>query len=99
MGYAGLKNGKLLDSAEAAGFDVLVTGDKTLQYEQNMHRRKIALVSLSAVNWPVVERHVEAIVAAVDVAVPGSFTRVDVGKFSKPRSRPPRPLPGAARKI
>ena len=99
MGYAGLKNGKLLDTAEAAGFDVLVTGDKTLQYEQNMHGRKIALVSLSAVNWPVVERLVEAIVAAVDVAVPGSFTRVDVGKFSKPRNRPPGPLPGAARKI
>jgi putative NIF3 family GTP cyclohydrolase 1 type 2 len=51
MGYAGLKNGKLLEMAEAAGFDILITGDKTLQYEQNMQGRKIALVSLSAVGW------------------------------------------------
>jgi hypothetical protein len=54
-GFAGLKNGKLLDAAEAAGFDVLVTGDKTLPCEQNLTGRKIALVCLSAASWPVIE--------------------------------------------
>lgn len=80
-GLAGHKNGALLDAAEAGGFDVLVTGDGTLHYEQNMKRRKIALVSLSAISWPVIEPHVERIVAAVDTAGPGSFTRVDCGAF------------------
>jgi hypothetical protein len=35
-GFAGLENGKLLDAAELAGFDVLITGDKTLHHEQSL---------------------------------------------------------------
>jgi hypothetical protein len=41
MGFAGLKNGELLKQAEASGFDVFITGDKTLEYEQDMRNRKI----------------------------------------------------------
>jgi hypothetical protein len=48
MGFSGLNNGELLNAAEEAGFDALVTGDKPLEYEQNMSGRKIAVVSLSA---------------------------------------------------
>jgi hypothetical protein len=88
MGYAGLKNGFFLYTAEEAGFDVLVTCDKTLHYEQNMPGRKIALVSLSAVSWPVIEPHVAKISKAIDAATPGSFTRVDVGNFARSRTRP-----------
>ncbi len=65
MGYSGLKNGRLLGAAEAAGFEVLITGDKTLHYEQNMTERTIALVSLSAVRWPVIEPHVQKIADVV----------------------------------
>lgn len=36
MGWSALKNGDLLKAAEEAGFEVLVTGDKTLPYEQNL---------------------------------------------------------------
>ena len=49
-----------------------------------MKGRRIALVSLSAVSWPVIEPHVAKIVAAVDGAAPGSFIQVDVGKFRRP---------------
>jgi hypothetical protein len=62
MSWGGLKNGNLLDAAETAGFDVLITGDKTLEYEQNLAHRNIALVALSAVNWPVIEPHIAKIV-------------------------------------
>lgn len=82
-GFAGLENGKLLEAAEGAGFEVLVTGDKTLHLEQNRNGRKIALVLLSAVNWPLIEPHVEAIAAAVDRAATGSFTRIDCGNFTR----------------
>jgi hypothetical protein len=54
-GFSGMKNGALLDAAESAGFDVLITGDKTLHYEQDLEGRKLALVSLSSSNWPVIE--------------------------------------------
>jgi len=85
MGWAGLKNGQLLNAAEAAGMDV-VTGDRTLIYEQNLSGRKIALVSLSAVGWPVIEGHVAKIAEAIDAATPGSFIRVDCGKFVRKKS-------------
>ena len=93
-GYArlsGLKNGQLLNAAEKAGFDVLVTGDKTLHYEQNLQGRKLAIVSLSAQSWPVIEPHVGKIAFAIEQATPGSFTKVDCGKFSR-KVRPSEPL-------
>jgi hypothetical protein len=47
-GFAGLKNGSLLDAAEAAGFDVLVTVDKNIPAQQNLARRVISILILSA---------------------------------------------------
>ena len=41
-----LPNGELLNSAEAAGFDVLLTADKNLRYQQNLSGRKLAIVVL-----------------------------------------------------
>jgi hypothetical protein len=82
-GFAGLKNGQLLAAAELAGFEVLITGDRTLHYEQNLSGRKLAILSLSAISWPVIEPHVEKIAAALDAAEAGSFTSVDCGIFKR----------------
>lgn len=46
--WKGLKNGALLDAAEAAGFTVLVTGDLSLQFQQNLAKRRLAVVVLCA---------------------------------------------------
>jgi hypothetical protein len=62
-GFGAFKNGALLKAAEAAAFDVLVTADKTLQYEQNLAGRKLALVSISANSWKVIGPNVAKIVA------------------------------------
>ena len=43
---AGLKNGRLLEAAEAAGFDVLITVDQNIPDQQNLSQRKIAIVIL-----------------------------------------------------
>ena len=69
-GLAGYKNGALLKAAIEAGFDVLVTADKTLQHEQNLSGFDIAIVLLSANAWRVIEPHAETIVAAIDRVVP-----------------------------
>jgi hypothetical protein len=47
-GLAGLKNGRLLDAAEALGFDVLITVDQSIPDEQNMTGRAIAVLILCA---------------------------------------------------
>ena len=44
--WAGLKNGVLLGKAEVAGFAVLVTGDQSLEHQQNLTTRKLGIVVL-----------------------------------------------------
>jgi hypothetical protein len=78
-GFAGLKNGLLLKAAEEGDFDVLVTADKTIQYEQNLSGRKIALLSLSVNNWRIIRDHISLIQSALATATPGSLTRVQCG--------------------
>jgi hypothetical protein len=89
-GFGGFKNGELLNAAEIAGFDVLLTGDLSLEYQQNMAGRRIAIVSLSANSWRIVQNSIPAIAGAIAAANSGSFSRVDCGRY-KPSKRPPGP--------
>ncbi len=84
MGWGGLKNGTLITAAEDEGIDVFVTGDRNLSYQQNLTDRRMAIVTLSAHNWPIIRDHVETIALAVDEATPGSFQFVHCGEFRKP---------------
>ena len=77
-GWDRLTNGDLLAEAEQAGFDVLLTADKNMRYQQNLTGRRIALVVLSTPQWPRVRLHTGKIAAAVDAATPGSFAEVDI---------------------
>jgi predicted nuclease of predicted toxin-antitoxin system len=45
-GLAGMQNGLLLDAAEAAGFDVLITVDQNIPQQQNLSGRKLAILIL-----------------------------------------------------
>jgi hypothetical protein len=77
-GWDTLSNGDLLAEAERAGFDVLLTADKNMRYQQNLRGRRIALVVLSTPQWPVVRLHVEKIAAAINAATPGSYYEVEI---------------------
>lgn len=83
MGWAGLKNGDLLRAAEDRGIEVLVTGDQTLGYEQNLVGRRLAIVTLSAVQLPIIRQHVGMIISAIDAAAPGSFQMVNCGTYRR----------------
>lgn len=77
-GWATLKNGELLNNAEQAGFDVVVTADKNIRYQQNLGTRKIALVVLTQLRWGLVRQRLAEIAAAVDAATHGSFAEVEI---------------------
>ncbi len=77
-GWDRLSNGDLLAAAETAGFDVLLTADNSIKYQQNLSRRRIALVVLSSPQWPRVRLEVVRIAAAVNSAVPGSYCEIDI---------------------
>lgn len=84
-GWDRLTNGDLLEAAESAGFDVLVTADKNMRYQQNLEGRRIALVVLSTPQWPVVKLHLEKIAAAVHTATTGSYIEVELQPHSQKR--------------
>jgi hypothetical protein len=77
-GWDTLTNGDLLTEAERAGFEVLLTADKNMRYQQNLRGRRIAIIVLSTPRWPVVRLYVERVAAAVNAAKPGSYTEVEI---------------------
>jgi len=77
-GWGRLENGDFLTASELAGFEVLLTADKNLRYQQNLTERKIALVVLGHSPWPLVRLHIPEIVAAVNGATIGSYLEVDI---------------------
>jgi hypothetical protein len=76
--WSTLGNGELLDAAEAAEFEVLVTTDKNIRYQQNLASRRIAIIVLGRPEWPVLRLHLERVVAAVDVATPDNYIEVEI---------------------
>jgi len=77
-GWEEISNGELIDAAEQAGFEVMVTTDKNIRYQQNLKGRKIALVVLEHSQWPMVKMVAENIAAVVNAAQPGSYADVFV---------------------
>lgn len=77
-GWEKLSNGDLLAEAERAGFEVLLTADTGIAYQQNLKDRKIALVVLSGNRWRLVQRVLRKITLALDAAEPGSYTLIEV---------------------
>jgi hypothetical protein len=77
-GWDRLDNGDLLRVAEDAGFDVLLSTDNSIAYQQNLKDRKIAIVVINRNRWRLVQRIIRKIVAAVNTAEPGSYTVIEV---------------------
>ncbi len=64
--------------AEDAGFELLLTTDKNIQYQQNLKGRQIAIIVLRNSTWRVVRKYLDRITAAANEATPGSFAEVDI---------------------
>jgi len=65
-------------AAEQAGFDLFITADQELSYQQNLTGRTMALVVLSTNNWSFIKAHIGEIMAAVDAVKAGSYTEVEI---------------------
>ena len=73
-----LRNGELLKVAEESGYDVLVTTDTNLKYQQNLTDRRFGTIVLLSTSWPRIQRVIPSIIAAVAAAMPGSYAEVEV---------------------
>jgi hypothetical protein len=86
-GWDRISNGELLNAAEVDGFDLLLTTDKRIRYQQNLAGRKIAIVVLRNSQWQVVRSYVDRIALAVNEATPGSYAVVEY-RLSRLRKAP-----------
>jgi hypothetical protein len=76
-GWDHLANGDLLKAAEEAGFDILLTTDANIRYQQNLQNRKIAIVVLTGTTrWLRVRTQCKRIAEALSTATPGSYAEV-----------------------
>lgn len=79
QGWDRLNNGALLQAAEDAAVEVLLTTDQRIRYQQNLTGRKIALVVLTGTTkWTRVRLCLDRIAVAVNSAIPGSYTEVNI---------------------
>ena len=77
-GWSDKDNGELLDLAEHDGYDVLVTTDQSLRYQQNLEGRRIGIVVLLSSNWPAIRRRVKEIAEAIAAVQPGEVVEVPI---------------------
>ena len=75
-GWSTLRNGELLDVAEHERYDLLITTDQNLRYQQHLAARQLAVIVLLSTSWPRIQRRIEAIQAAVERVVPGRYEEI-----------------------
>lgn len=78
LGWAVLQNSQLLQAAEEAGYDLLVTADQNLKYQQNLRGRKLAVLVLLSTSWPRIRAHVQAIGQMIETMQVGDYKEFDI---------------------
>lgn len=73
-----LANGELLAVAEQAGYELLITTDQSLRYQQNLTNRQLAILVLLSTSWPRMRLHVDSIRTQVDKMVTGEYAEIPI---------------------
>ena len=76
LGWGDLSNGILISTAEEAGFDVMVTTDRNLQYQQNLSQRKIAIAVILNPAWPILKERAYEVAARITSLAPGEYKEI-----------------------
>ena len=84
-GWRQVSNGELITSAEDAGYQVFVTCDQNILYQQNLSHRKISLIVLGSNIWPSVRVRLPGILEAFRRIVSGSFEFIEIHPPTKQR--------------
>lgn len=90
-GWAELTNGELLSAAEVDGFEVMITADQNIRYQQNLTGRRIVLLVLSTNQLDILFANVDCIRAALDQVSVGGYLVVEFDR--PPLIRRPYPPP------
>jgi hypothetical protein len=77
LGWSNLENGKLLEAA-GTSFDLLITTDQQLRYQQNLAGRRLAILVLLSTSWPRIRRYIPQIQDAIEQIKPGDYHEINV---------------------
>ena len=77
-GWSKLINGDLLDNAEREGYEILITADQSMSYQQNLARRDIAVVVLLSNRWPDIRARIDEIRSAIEEVQQGEVREVPI---------------------
>ena len=77
-GWSALHNGELLDVAEHEGYDLLMTTDQNLRYQQHLADRQLAIIVLLSTSWPRIQLRLSTIHAAVESIMAGGYQEIPI---------------------
>ncbi len=77
QGWSGIRNSELLRRADA-DFDLFITSDQNIRYQQNLAGQRIAILELSTNDLRRIRAAAKSIVAIVDKIQPGELQRLDI---------------------
>jgi hypothetical protein len=75
LGWNGTRNGELIQKIEGI-YDVLVSGDKNIRYQQNLHERKVSIVELPFTRIESLHSRIDDIATAIRESSIGSYTQI-----------------------
>jgi hypothetical protein len=73
MGWAFLKDGAMIEAAEKAGFEVIITCDQSIRYQQNLSKRSLGWVVLKTNRWASIRTNPTMIADAAKAAGRGKI--------------------------
>lgn len=76
-GWSGIKNGELLHLLVGGGYDVFVTADKNLEFQQHLPELPLAILVLPTNHWKSLQPHQARVLQAFGRLQPGKVTRLD----------------------
>ena len=65
-GWQRLENGELLGQMERHGYEVLITTDQNMRYQQNLSGRNFAVIVLMRARWSLVQQWIDQIIEMID---------------------------------
>lgn len=77
-GWSTISNGELIQQGEDEGYDLFITTDQSIRYQQNLRGRRMGLVVLMATSWPRTQQHIPAILVAVNEVLGGGYEEVEI---------------------
>ena len=78
LGWSGLSNGDQVENAVQEGYEILITTDQNMRYQQNLTGRRLAVVVLLSTAWPNIQLRIEEIRTVLDETRPGEFREVPI---------------------